>query len=129
MGRALLQPTLAVGHCARERSLDVPEQCRHRRVAPEGRTVHLDEGVGGQQFFGFYAVFIGMCLLLCSLLMGFTGYSLVFEQLSYWGATVGANLCDVVPVVGPIAKAQLAPYLSYEMAGMAVMAISLGPFI
>ncbi|HYW80136.1 MAG TPA: cytochrome bc complex cytochrome b subunit, partial [Thermoguttaceae bacterium] len=47
---------------------------------------------------------VGMGLLLCSLGLGFTGYSLVFEQLSYWGATVGANLCDVVPVVGPIAK-------------------------
>ena len=26
---------------------------------------------------------IGMCLLMCTLLTGFTGYSLVFEQLSY----------------------------------------------
>lgn len=47
---------------------------------------------------------IGMCLLMCSLLLGFTGYSLVFEQLSYWGATVGGNIADTVPVVGPIAK-------------------------
>lgn len=43
---------------------------------------------------------VGMGLLLCTLGLGFTGYSLVFEQLSYWGATVGANLCDVVPLVG-----------------------------
>ncbi len=43
---------------------------------------------------------IGMCLLLVSLGLGFTGYSLVFEQLSYWGATVGGNLLDQVPVVG-----------------------------
>ena len=50
---------------------------------------------------------VGMGLLLCCLGLGFTGYSLVFEQLSYWGATVGANLCDVVPVVGPIAKKML----------------------
>ena len=34
---------------------------------------------------------IGMCLLLCTLVLGFTGYSLVFEQLSYWGATVGGQ--------------------------------------
>ncbi|MCA9248763.1 MAG: cytochrome b N-terminal domain-containing protein, partial [Planctomycetales bacterium] len=47
---------------------------------------------------------IGMCLLLCTLGLGFTGYSLVFEQLSYWGATVGANISDQVPVVGNIAK-------------------------
>ncbi len=43
---------------------------------------------------------IGMCLLLSTLVIGFTGYSLVFEQLSYWGATVGANISKTVPVVG-----------------------------
>ena len=47
---------------------------------------------------------IGMCLLLCTLGVGFTGYSLVYEQLSYWGATVGANIADNVPVVGPFGK-------------------------
>lgn len=43
---------------------------------------------------------IGMGLLLCTLLAGFTGYSLVYEQLSYWGATVGANLAENVPWIG-----------------------------
>ena len=47
---------------------------------------------------------IGMCLLLCTLMIGFTGYSLVFEQLSYWGATVAANISDQVPLVGGWAK-------------------------
>lgn len=47
---------------------------------------------------------IGMCLLLCTLFLGFTGYSLVYEQLSYWGATVGANITESVPVVGPFLK-------------------------
>jgi len=47
---------------------------------------------------------IGMFLLLCTLTLGFTGYSLVYEQLSYWGATVGANLADSVPLVGGVAK-------------------------
>jgi quinol-cytochrome oxidoreductase complex cytochrome b subunit len=50
---------------------------------------------------------IGMCLLLCTLVIGFTGYSLVFEQLSYWGATVAANICDTVPIVGGLAKRML----------------------
>jgi quinol-cytochrome oxidoreductase complex cytochrome b subunit len=40
-------------------------------------------------------------------MLGFTGYSLVFEQLSYWGATVGANISDIVPVVGPVMKQAL----------------------
>ena len=47
---------------------------------------------------------IGMLLLLTTLVTGFTGYSLVYEQLSYWGATVGANIADSVPVVGTFAK-------------------------
>ena len=47
---------------------------------------------------------VGMCILLCTLVLGFTGYSLVFEQLSYWGATVAANISDTVPVAGPLMK-------------------------
>lgn len=47
---------------------------------------------------------VGMTILLCTLVIGFTGYSLVYEQLSYWGATVGANIADNVPLIGPIAK-------------------------
>lgn len=50
---------------------------------------------------------VGMSLLVCTLMLGFTGYSLVFEQLSYWGATVGANISDVVPIVGPVMKQAL----------------------
>lgn len=47
---------------------------------------------------------IGMCLLVCTLMLGFTGYSLVYEQLSYWGATVGANIADNIPFVGGFLK-------------------------
>ena len=47
---------------------------------------------------------IGMCLLLCTLLTGFTGYSLAFEQLSYWGATVASNISETVPIVGNALK-------------------------
>ncbi|HJO04220.1 MAG TPA: cytochrome bc complex cytochrome b subunit [Acidobacteriota bacterium] len=47
---------------------------------------------------------VGMCLLVCTLMIGFTGYSLLFEQLSFWGATVGANITDTVPVVGSFMK-------------------------
>ena len=44
---------------------------------------------------------------MCTLLTGFTGYSLVFEQLSYWGATVAANISDAVPLLGGFAKRML----------------------
>ena len=50
---------------------------------------------------------IGTCLLMCTLMVGFTGYSLVFEQLSFWGATVGSNICDTVPVIGGFLKRML----------------------
>jgi len=50
---------------------------------------------------------IGMALLMTTLLTGFTGYSLVFEQLSYWGATVAANISNAVPVIGSTAKEML----------------------
>ena len=57
---------------------------------------------------------IGMALLCCTLMTGFTGYSLVYEQLSYWGATVGANISDSVPVVGGFAKQLLLGGDSYN---------------
>ena len=44
---------------------------------------------------------VGMGLLGATLFFGFTGYSLVYEQLSYWGATVAGNLTEAVPVAGP----------------------------
>ncbi len=47
---------------------------------------------------------VGMCLLIATLLTGFTGYSLVYEQLSFWGATVGANISESVPVIGVFLK-------------------------
>lgn len=47
---------------------------------------------------------VGMCLLICTLMTGFTGYSLVYEQLSYWGATVGANITETVPLIGGFLK-------------------------
>jgi ubiquinol-cytochrome c reductase cytochrome b subunit/cytochrome b6 len=50
---------------------------------------------------------VGLLLLLCTLLTGFTGYSLVYEQLSYWGATVGANITDTIPLIGGFLKEML----------------------
>ena len=50
---------------------------------------------------------VGMLLLICTLMLGFTGYSLVFEQLSYWGATVSANIADTIPVAGGFLKQML----------------------
>jgi quinol-cytochrome oxidoreductase complex cytochrome b subunit len=60
--------------------------------------------------------FVGMCLLLCTLLTGFTGYSLVFEQLSFWGATVGANIADATPIIGGFLKNMMLGGETYNQA-------------
>jgi len=44
---------------------------------------------------------VGFLLLGVTMAFGFTGYSLVYEQLSFWGATVATNLAEAVPLVGP----------------------------
>jgi quinol-cytochrome oxidoreductase complex cytochrome b subunit len=59
---------------------------------------------------------VGMCLLLCVLLTGFSGYSLVYEQLSFWGATVGANITDTVPVIGGFLKRMMLAGDAYNQA-------------
>ncbi|MDH5656887.1 MAG: cytochrome bc complex cytochrome b subunit [Spirochaetia bacterium] len=43
---------------------------------------------------------IGVGLLITTFIFGFTGYSLVFEQLSYWGLTVAANITEATPFIG-----------------------------
>jgi quinol-cytochrome oxidoreductase complex cytochrome b subunit len=43
---------------------------------------------------------VGVLLLGTTLGFGFTGYSLIYEQLSFWGATVAANLVEALPLVG-----------------------------
>jgi quinol-cytochrome oxidoreductase complex cytochrome b subunit len=50
---------------------------------------------------------VGMCLLVCTLMVGFTGYCLVYEQLSFWGAKVGAEIGANVPLVGGLLKSML----------------------
>ena len=43
---------------------------------------------------------VGAILLVLTLALSFTGYSLVYNQLSYWAATVGTNMIREVPLVG-----------------------------
>jgi ubiquinol-cytochrome c reductase cytochrome b subunit/cytochrome b6 len=48
---------------------------------------------------------VGVGLLLTTLGFAFTGYALVYDQLSYWAATVGTNVAEQFPLIGPwIAK-------------------------
>jgi len=43
---------------------------------------------------------IGAGLFFTTLAMGFTGYSLVYDQVSYWGMTVVMNMISEVPLIG-----------------------------
>ena len=43
---------------------------------------------------------IGAGLLLSTMAFGFTGYALIYDQLSYWATTVGTNLIGTVPLIG-----------------------------
>jgi len=43
---------------------------------------------------------IGIFLLLTTLAFSFTGYSLTYNQLSFWATTVGTNLIKEVPIIG-----------------------------
>ena len=46
----------------------------------------------------------GAVLLFLTLAEGLSGYSLVYEQLSFWGATVTSNLAGAMPGIGGFAR-------------------------
>jgi menaquinol-cytochrome c reductase cytochrome b subunit len=58
-------------------------------------------------FFGAYKYprelnwVIGVVLLILTMIMGFTGYLLPFDQRSYWATIVGININGTGPIVGP----------------------------
>lgn len=47
---------------------------------------------------------LGVILLLLTILLSYTGYLLPWDQLAYWGVTVGTNMADSVPVLGKYTK-------------------------
>jgi len=46
---------------------------------------------------------IGVVIFFITLGLGFTGYSLIYDQLSYWAAVVGTEIAQSTPLVGPLA--------------------------
>lgn len=50
---------------------------------------------------GEFKWLIGIGLFFTTLAMGFTGYSLVYDQVSYWGMTVVMNMAEEMPLFGP----------------------------
>jgi quinol-cytochrome oxidoreductase complex cytochrome b subunit len=43
---------------------------------------------------------VGVVLLLLTLLLSYTGYLLPWDQLAYWGVSVGTNMARQAPLVG-----------------------------
>jgi len=43
----------------------------------------------------------GVVLFLLTLFLGFTGYSLIYEQMSYWAMKVGTGIAGATPLIGP----------------------------
>lgn len=43
---------------------------------------------------------VGILMLGVTLTLCFTGYSMVYNQLSYWATTVGTNMIKEIPIVG-----------------------------
>jgi menaquinol-cytochrome c reductase cytochrome b subunit len=44
---------------------------------------------------------VGVVLLLLTLLLSYTGYLLPWDQLAFWGVSVGTNMVRATPVLGP----------------------------
>lgn len=49
----------------------------------------------------------GVIILIVTMLFGFTGYLLPWNQLSYWATTVGTEVVGAIPFVGPGLKSVL----------------------
>jgi cytochrome b6 len=47
---------------------------------------------------------VGVLLLIITLLLSYTGYLLPWDQLAYWAITVGTNMAQAAPVIGPRAR-------------------------
>jgi menaquinol-cytochrome c reductase cytochrome b subunit len=58
-------------------------------------------------FFGAYKYprelnwIVGVVLLILTMVMGFTGYLLPFDQRSFWATVVGVNINGTAPILGP----------------------------
>ena len=52
---------------------------------------------------------IGVVLLILTMVMGFTGYLLPFDQRSFWATVVGVNINGTGPFIGPYLATSCAP--------------------
>lgn len=62
--------------------------------------LHLSRGLLYGSYIKRNTWFIGIIIFLLMIITGFLGYTLVFGQMSFWGATVITNLCTSIPIIG-----------------------------
>jgi quinol-cytochrome oxidoreductase complex cytochrome b subunit len=44
---------------------------------------------------------VGVVLLFCTLWLSFTGYLLPWDQIAFWAITVGTQMAQYAPILGP----------------------------
>lgn len=62
--------------------------------------VHIGRGLYYRSFRNIGAWVTGLILFLLMMAAGFLGYTLVWGQMSLWGATVITNLLGTLPIIG-----------------------------
>nr|YP_010014985.1 cytochrome b [Halocynthia aurantium]QOI13836.1 cytochrome b [Halocynthia aurantium] len=65
-----------------------------------GLYMHVGRGLYYKSFLDFRVWYVGVILLVVSMLTSFVGYVLPWGQMSFWGATVITNLLSAVPLYG-----------------------------
>nr|CAQ68501.1 cytochrome b [Halocynthia papillosa] len=65
-----------------------------------GLYMHVGRGLYYKSYLNYRVWYVGIILLLLSMLTAFFGYVLPWGQMSFWGATVITNLMSAIPLVG-----------------------------
>jgi quinol-cytochrome oxidoreductase complex cytochrome b subunit len=63
---------------------------------------------------------VGVCLLMLTLFLSFTGYLLPWDQLAYWAVTVGTSMARAAPLIGadgPFSLVDTSTDLSFYLLG------------
>nr|NP_038246.1 cytochrome b [Halocynthia roretzi]BAA88257.1 apocytochrome b [Halocynthia roretzi] len=65
-----------------------------------GLFMHVGRGLYYKSYLDFRVWYVGVILLVVSMLTSFFGYVLPWGQMSFWGATVITNLLSAIPFYG-----------------------------
>nr|YP_010586171.1 cytochrome b [Eubasilissa sinensis]UZZ43933.1 cytochrome b [Eubasilissa sinensis] len=63
--------------------------------------LHVGRGIYYESFMFKPTWFVGIMILLLTMMTAFMGYVLPWGQMSFWGATVITNILSAIPYLGP----------------------------